>query len=108
MLLGSTTYGFCRFLNGEISQAKMFEYLREVRNYISLTQKFMQELVNGVENGLTEAPQAPKTETSTAAAASSEHSDNVTKASQNGSAPHRQPKPPSSRKNPKRNAKKSG
>ena len=38
----------------EVLRIELFDYLREVRNYVSISMKFMEDVLSGVENGLTE------------------------------------------------------
>eukprot|EP01138_Halocafeteria_seosinensis_P001560 gb/GECG01001598.1/.p1 GENE.gb/GECG01001598.1/~~gb/GECG01001598.1/.p1 ORF type:complete len:610 (+),score=98.56 gb/GECG01001598.1/:1-1830(+) len=105
-----------KFISNELSAAKMFEYLREVRNYMSVTQRFMQQMISGVENGLVETPSPQQSSAASSAAASTVASasseDNTTGSSAvsatNGSSKKsaHKPKPPnnkSSKKKPKKN-----
>ncbi len=46
-----------KYLEGsspEIYRVELFEFLREVRNYVSISSKFMDEVLAGVDNGLTQ------------------------------------------------------
>lgn len=47
-----------KYLEGtspEVYRMELFEFLREVRNYVSISTKFMDDVLSGVDNGLTQS-----------------------------------------------------